>query len=142
MVHLEDQRRIGLFGVAHLDPKQAVAFMDRIRAHAGDMRDFLDSRNPSTGACAVECQTVIAAFNRVEMCIRDRAGKAATFGLTIRAADAAPGFGWILGEAVITDPIRWRSLVASNTAAIRPAPDLQAGLRNSSPCLLYTSRCV
>ncbi len=65
--HLENVLRVGLVRLAHPDPEQAVALMDGVGTHLGDMGNTLCTRDARAGARTVEGQAVIAAFHVVAL---------------------------------------------------------------------------
>ena len=67
ILHLENVLRVGLFRLAHPYPEQAVALVNGVGAHLGDMGNTLCTRNAGAGARTVEGQAVIAAFHVVAL---------------------------------------------------------------------------
>jgi hypothetical protein len=91
MVHIENQRRIGLVSIAHPDPHQAVAFMDRIGTDASHMRDLLDTRHPGAGAGAVKGQAMIATFDHIPLDAPHRQRQLAMRAGVLKGGNAAVG---------------------------------------------------
>ena len=99
---VDDQRRIGLGGIAHPDPDQVVAQLDRVAAHAEPRRDHVLAGNLDALAGRVELHAVVHAADAVALDAPHRQRRAAMTAAVVHRDDPA-AFALVEDDRLVED---------------------------------------